>query len=76
MEDLIKILKGVKPGVDFENETALIDDGILDSLDIITIIAEIFDEFDITVPTNHITPENFNSAKALYALIEELESNQ
>lgn len=76
MEELMKILKGVKPGVDFEKETALVDDGILDSLDIITIIAEIFDEFDITVPTNHITPENFNSAKALYALIEELDKNQ
>lgn len=65
MEELIQILKGVKPGVDFENETALIDNGILDSLDIITIIAEIFDEFDITVPTNYIIPENFNSANRI-----------
>ncbi|MDD6022182.1 MAG: acyl carrier protein [Acutalibacteraceae bacterium] len=76
MEELLKILSEVKPGVDFEKETALIDDGILDSLDIITILSEIFNEFDITVPTNNIVPENFNSAKAIYAMIEELENNQ
>ena len=38
MEDFIKMLKGVKPDIDFEHETALVDDGLLESLDIISII--------------------------------------
>lgn len=69
MEKLIEILKSLHPDVDFYENDALIDDGILDSLDIVTIVTEINAEFDVTIPAEEIIPENFNSAEALYALI-------
>lgn len=75
MEELLEILAEVKPGVDFESEDALVDDGILDSLDIISIISEVSDEFDVKIPPEAITPENFNSAETMMALIEELEED-
>ena len=55
---------------DFENETKLIDDGILDSFDIVSIVAELCEEYDVTITVDMLEPENFNSAQALYALIE------
>jgi len=73
MEKLIKILTDLHDEIDFTAHTALIDDGVLDSFDIITIVAEISEEFDVTIPAADIVPENFNSAQALYNLIESLE---
>ena len=72
MNDFIAMLKKIKPNVDFENEDALVDDGILESLDIITIIAEIADKYDVIIPSDEITSGNFNSAEALYELVEDL----
>ena len=73
MEKLIEILKELHSDVDFENEEGLIDNGILDSLDIVTLVTEIDSEFDVRIPPEEIVPENFNSAKALFALIEKLD---
>lgn len=73
MEDLIKILKDLHPDVDFDTCTTLIDDKILDSFDIVTVISEINEEFDVVIPAEEIIPENFNSAQALYALIKRIE---
>lgn len=73
MEQLLDILRDLHPDVDFETEEHLIDDMILDSLDIVSLIAEINDVFDVSVTAKDIVPENFNSAKALYALIERLD---
>lgn len=73
MDKLIKLLEGVKPGVDFKNTTNLIDDGILDSFDIVTIVSLINDEFDIDFPVSEVIPENFNSVEALYNTIKGLE---
>ena len=73
MEKLIEILASLHPDVDFEANDALVDDGILDSLDIVTLVTEINAEFDVTIPAEEIVPENFNSAEALYALIEKLD---
>lgn len=72
MENLLEILTEIKPGVDFESETALVDDGVLDSLDIISIISEVSDEYDVKISPEKITPENFNSAAAIMNLIDEL----
>ena len=72
MEQLLELLKGVRADVDFENETALIDDGILDSFDVVAIISEIDDVFGVQIRINELDPENFNSAKAIYELIERL----
>jgi acyl carrier protein len=73
MEKLIAILTSLHPDVDFENNDSLIDDGILDSLDIVTLVTEINAEFDVTIPAEEIVPENFNSAKALMALITKID---
>ena len=73
MEELLEILQDIKPGVDFENETALIDNGVLDSLDIIKLEGQISDEFDVEVEVTDLVPANFNSAKAMYAMIQRLE---
>lgn len=72
METLLGILEGLHPDIDFKTCDTLIDDQVLDSFDIITLIAEIDSEFDVAIPAEEIIPENFNSAKALYALIERL----
>ena len=73
MEELMKILEQVKPDVDFETETALIDDGILESFDIIAIVNEINDTFDVEITVAHLKPVNFNSAEAIWNLIQELQ---
>lgn len=73
MEKLIEILNSLHPDVDFENNDSLIDDGILDSLDIVSLVTEINSEFDVTIPAEEIVPENFNSAKALMELITRLD---
>ena len=73
MEELIEVLKGVKPEVNFENEKNLIEDELLDSFDIISIVSAIDEEFDVKITAKDIVPENFNSAEALYNLIQKLE---
>ena len=72
MDIILEILKGLHPEVDFETCNTLIDDKIIDSFDIVSIISDLNDEFDITVPVEEIIPKNFNSAKALYAMVERL----
>ena len=72
MEKLLELLKGIRPDVDFENETALIDDGILDSFDVVSIISEIDDVFGVQIRINELDPENFNSAEAIWILIQKL----
>ena len=73
METVIRMLIELHPDVDFENTDGLIDDGILDSLDIVSLVAQIDSEFGVTVPAEEIIPENFNSAEALFKLIERLD---
>ena len=73
MEALLEILKELHPEVDFETCDTLIDDKILDSFDIVTIISEINTEYDVAIPAEEIIPENFKSAEALYDLIERLQ---
>lgn len=73
MNDLLEILTDLHPDVDFETCDTLIDDQILDSFDIITVISEINEAYDVVIPAEEIIPENFNSAKALYELIVRLE---
>lgn len=74
MEKLIDILRELNPDVDYASENALIDGGILDSFDIVTLVAEIDDAFGIVIPAEKLTAENFNSAGALYALLRRLKA--
>ena len=69
MDKLMGILLELNPDIDYERETALIDAGLLDSFDIVTLVSEIDDVFGVEIPAQALTPENFNSAKALYGLI-------
>ena len=72
MEDIIEILRFIHPEVDYEVETGLIDKKIFDSFDIVTLVGELMDEFDIEITAEHMVPENFNSAQAIYELVQTL----
>lgn len=74
MEKLLEILQRVRPDVDFKNETLLIDDGILDSMDVVSIISELDDEFGVQVRINELIPDNFNSVEAIWNLIQNLKN--
>ena len=69
MEELLQILRKVKPGVDFEGKTDLFESGVLDSMTIVMLAAEINDEFDIEISVEDLLPENFNSVDAMVELI-------
>ena len=70
MEELMRILQETCPGVDFDGETALIDDGILGSLDIVTIVSEIMETFDVEISVDAVSSKKNNSVQAIMALIE------
>lgn len=73
MERLLEILEDIQPDVDFETCKDLIDGHLLSSLSILSLIAELEDEFDITIPAVEIVPANFNSAQAMWDMIQRLE---
>ncbi len=68
-EQLLRILTEAVPGVDFDSEMALVDDGILESLDIVTIVSEIMDVFDVELTVDDLTPENFNTVEDILKMI-------
>ena len=69
-KQIIEILSEICPGIDFETETALIDDGLIDSLDIVAVVTELMEAFDVELGVDDLTPENFNSVDAIVELIE------
>ena len=75
MEELIELLEEIQPDADFENCDTLIDDGILDSFAILSIVGELEDEFDVSVTPADIIPENFNSAQAIWAMVQRLQED-
>ena len=72
LSDIIEILEDVEEDVDYETEDALVDDRILDSFDILSIISALNDEFDISIPAKDVVPDNFNSAEAMLELVQRL----
>ena len=72
MDDIIEILEELKPGYDYETADNLISGHILDSLTILALVAELEDAFDITVPAVEIVEPNFNSAEAIWNLVNRL----
>ena len=68
-DEVLDILKGIRGDIDFENETKLIDDNILASLDIVAIVGEFNEEFDVEISVEDLVPENFNSVNAMVELI-------
>ena len=72
MNELIEALKRVNPKIDYENETALITDKVIDSIDMTSILAELEETFDIEIDMEYIVPENFDSVEAMWDMIQEL----
>ncbi|MBQ7173439.1 MAG: acyl carrier protein [Clostridia bacterium] len=73
MEKLLEILSSLHPDVDFSNAGDLIEEGVLDSLDIVTLITEVNNTFDVQIPAEEVIPENFSSAETIWALIQKLD---
>ena len=72
-EQIIEILEDIQPEADYETCQTLIDDHILTSLDVLSLVAELEDEFDVTTPTVEIIPSNFNSVDAIAAMVDRLQ---
>lgn len=70
MNELLTILRELHPDIDFETATGLVEDSVLTSLDIVTIVTEVADRLDVNIPAEEILPENFDSAAALWQLIQ------
>ena len=73
-EQIIEILEDIQPEADYETCQTLIDDHILTSLDVLSLVAELEDEFDVTIPTVEIIPSNFNSVDAIAAIVARLQA--
>ena len=73
MNELLTILRELHPDIDFETATGLVEDRVLTSLDIVTIVTEVADRLDVNIPAEEILPENFDSAAALWQLIQRLD---
>lgn len=73
MKELLEILKEINPDIDFEGRTDLVESGDLDSMNIIMLVSEINDEFDVKIRVMDIVPENFNSVEAMMKMIERLQ---
>lgn len=73
MEELLEILRNLQPNVDFEKETSLVTGGILDSFDIVNLVTELNNVYDIEITASDLVFENFDSAAAILALVERLQ---
>lgn len=73
MEELLNILKEAKPDVDFTSEKALVDNSILDSFDIVQLVMQLNEAFDIEIGAEEISAENFNSAESMWQMIQRLQ---
>ena len=73
MNELLTILRELHPDIDFETATGLVEDSVLTSLDIVTIVTEVADRLAVNIPAEEILPENFDSAAALWQLIQRLD---
>lgn len=76
MEELLEILENINPDVDYETCDTLIDDHLLDSFAILSLISDIEDTFDVSVLPGEIVQANFNSAKAIWAMIQKMQENE
>lgn len=76
MEQLLDLLNDLAPGIDYENAEDLIDGKVLDSFTIVSLIDSICEEFDIEISPRYLVPENFNSAKAIWNLIQLIQDEE
>ncbi len=76
MDELMEILEDIAPDVDYETEDRLIDGKVLDSFSIVSLVAAISEEFDIEISPKYLVPENFNSAKAMWEMIQRIQEEE
>lgn len=76
MEKLLEVLKELRSSIDYENEKSLIDDGLLDSVDVVTLVGELNEEFDIEITFDDMEAENFNSVEQMWAMIQRLQEGK
>lgn len=76
MDELLEILEEINPDIDYSTATKLIDDKMLDSFSIVSLVAEISDVFDIEISPKYLVPENFNSAQAMMKMIETIQDEE
>jgi D-alanine--poly(phosphoribitol) ligase subunit 2 len=74
VERLLEILAGIRPDVDFANVTDLINGGVLDSFDVVSIISELNDEYNINIRVTELKPDNFNSIGSIMKMVENLQN--
>lgn len=75
MEKLLEILKTYNEAITEDMDKKLVTDGIIDSVDIVSLIADLEDAFGISVPMEDIIEDNFDSASAMLAMINRLKAN-
>lgn len=73
MEQLLKILDRLHPGADYAKAEDLYGEGLLDSLDMVRLVTEINQTFDVSIPAEELVPENFRNVNTIYALIQRLD---
>lgn len=73
MDKVIEILNDIKSGIDYKTESALVDNSVLDSFDIVQLVTRLNDEFDIEIDSDEIIPANFNSADAIWKMVQRLQ---
>lgn len=76
MDELLEILNDINPDVDYETETQLIDGKVYDSFSIITLVSQISEDFDIEIGPEYLVPENFNSAAAMWKMIQKIQEEE
>ena len=76
MDRLLEILEDLNPDVDFKNEEQLIDNGLLDSMAILSLVSDLEDEFDVEITPVELVPANFNSAAAMWNMIQRLQDEE
>lgn len=76
MDELMEILEEINPDIDYEAEDRLIDGKVLDSFSIVSLVAQIADTFDIEISPKYLIPENFNSAAAMWAMIQTIQDEE
>lgn len=70
MEEILKIAKDIRPDIDWETASSLMDDEVIDSFDVVGIAGELMEEFDIQIVVDDIEPENFNSLQCIYDMVQ------
>ena len=75
MEKLLDILMEIDDSIDWKAQKALVNDRLLDSVAVISLIAELEEQFDIEIEAAEIIPENLNSVDAIWKMIQRLKEN-